>query len=189
MKSKLLIGSAIFLLAFGTSCYKSANTTLLQQKGKEKSTVLQLLQQIDSVENLGEIDFDALTNFIDSAKSFSNKYPEDPMTPEFLYRSGLIAMTIAKASNNFEETKLFCKTALVIFDDIQMIYPDFNGVKNCILNKGVIYEDILHDFDNAEIFYREFIAKYPTDTLAINIESYLPYLGKSPEEIMSKTGK
>jgi hypothetical protein len=48
----------------------------------------------------------------------------------------------------------------------------------------MIYEDILHDYENAEIFYREFIARYPADSLAINLESYLPYLGKSPEEII-----
>jgi tetratricopeptide (TPR) repeat protein len=138
---------------------------------------------------MGEINFDIAKDFISKAGGFSEKYPEDPMAAEFLYRSGLMAMTVAKASNDLEEVTLYSKKALIIFDDIQKIYPDFSGVKNCIINKGIIYEDILLDYDSAEFFYREFIAKYPTDTLAVNLESYLPYLGKSPEEIMSGFGK
>jgi TolA-binding protein len=52
----------------------------------------------------------------------------------------------------------------------------------------VVYDDILHDYKNAEILYREFIVRYPTDTLAMNIESYLQYLGKSPEDIIMQFG-
>ena len=188
MKTRLLVYSAIFCMIFGAGCYKGHNSTLIQQKGKAQTEILQLLQQIDSLENAGELDFDIFNNFITKAESFSNKYPEAPMSAEFLYRAGLMAMAIAKVAENIDETDLYCQRALAIFDDIQKIYPDFNGVKNCILNKGIVFDDILHDYENAEILYREFIARYPTDTLAINLESYLPYLGKSSEEIMLEFG-
>jgi tetratricopeptide (TPR) repeat protein len=112
-----------------------------------------------------------------------------PMSAEFLYKAGLMAMTVAKTSGNSEETILYTQKALAIFENIQKIYPEFNGIRNCIINKGIIYEDILHDYENAEIFYREFIARYPTDTLAINLASYLQYLGKTPEDIMSEIEK
>jgi len=176
---------AIFLLAFLTSCYKSSNNSLLQQKGKTQTEVLQLLQIIDSLGNLGEYDLLVVREYIAKVDEFCENFPEDPMAAEFLYKAALMAMTVAKSSENYDETIAYSQKALLIFDDIQKIYPEFNGLKNCIINKGIIYEDILHDYENAEIFYREFIARYPTDTLAINLELYLPYLGKSPEEIMA----
>jgi len=186
MKPKVLAGLAIFALIFGTSCHRESNNKLLQEKGKSQATVLQLLQQIDSLGSLGEYNPAIVKDYIAKAEEFGNTYPEDPMSAELLYKAGLLAMRIAQAQafENPEETELYAQKALTIFDDIQKVYPDFNGIKNCIFYKGIIYDDILHDYENAEIFYRTFIARYPTDTLAINLESYLQHLGKTPEEIM-----
>jgi len=186
MKSKVWIWIAIFIMVFGASCQRNANNKLLQQKGKSQTIVLQLLQQIDSLGGLGEFDPAIAKDYIAKTEEFGNEYPEDPMSAELLYKAGLIAMTVAKASNNKSETELYGHKALSIFDDLQKVYPEFNGIKNCILNKGIIYDDILHDYENAEIVYRAFIARYPSDTMAVNIESYLQYLGKSPEEIIAE---
>jgi len=187
MNYKKIIGLSIFVLSFLPGCHKSSNSTLLQQKGKAQAAVLQLLQTIDSIGNFGENNISVIRDFIVTAEEFRNNYPEDPMAPEFLYKAGLLAMTAAKSFENYEEISFYCQKALFIFDDIQRIYPDFDGIRNCILNKGIIYEDILHDYENAEISYREFIARYPSDTV-VNLESYLPYLGKSPDEIITSFG-
>jgi hypothetical protein len=186
MKSKLLIVFSIFIMIFGTSCSKTSDNKLLHEKGKSQTTVLQLLQQIDSLNALGAFNAQVAKDFITTARTFSTEYPEDQMSAEFLYKAALMAMTVAKVSQNTEEKELYCQTALTIFDDIQKVYPEFSGIKNCIINKGVIYDDILHDYDNAEMYYRIYIAAYPTDTMAINLESYLRYLGKSPDEIMAE---
>jgi tetratricopeptide (TPR) repeat protein len=186
MKQKVLSLFVILILVFGTSCSRESCNTLLQEKGKKQTCVIQLLQQIDSLSNLGECYYTIAKDYIAKTEDFSNTYPEDPMSAEFLYKAGLIAMTVAKISENQEETDAYAQKALSIFDDIQRVYPDYANIKNCILNKGVIYDDILHDYQNAEIQYRELIARYPADTLAINIKSYLQYLGKSPEEIFKQ---
>jgi len=185
MNLKRMVWLIVFVLTFSQSCYRTSSNTHLQQKGKAQTAMLQLLQTIDSLGNYGEYDFVIVKEYIAKVEEFGNNYPEDPMSAEFLYKAALMAMTIAKASENYDETTLYSQKAILIFDDIQRIYPEFTGVRNCIINKGIIYEDILHDYINAEIFYREFIARYPTDTLAVNLELYLPYLGKSLEEIIS----
>jgi len=184
MKLNVYSFFAIFLLVLLTNCYRESSNTLLQQKGKSQTTVIQLLQQIDSLGDLGEYNATIAKDYIAKAEEFANSYPEDNMAPEFLYKAGLMAMTVAKLSDNKEETELFCQKALSLFNGIQKVYPDYSNIKNCMLNKGVVYDDILHDYQNAEIQYREFIAKYPADTLATNIETYLQFLGKSPEEIL-----
>jgi len=184
MKSKLLIWIAIFIMVFETGCYRNANNKLLQEKGLAQTAILQLLQQSDSLGIVGEFNPVIAKDYIDKAEEFGNTYPEDPMSAELLYRAGLMAMTVAKLTENSEETVEYSRKALTIFDDIQKVYPEFSGVKNSMLNKGIIYDDILHDYNNAEIHYKAFIARYPTDTMAVTLESYLHYLGKSAEEIM-----
>jgi tetratricopeptide (TPR) repeat protein len=184
MKQKLLISLAGVILVFGISCHRESNNTILQKKGKSQTCLLQLYHQMDSLSSIGEFNPEFALDYIAHAEEFVEKYPEDPMSAEFLYKAGLTAITLAKASENREETESFCQKAFAICDNIQKIYPEFSGIKNCYLYKGMIYEDILQDYENAEFFYREFIARYPTDSLAVNIEAYLPYLGKSPEEII-----
>jgi tetratricopeptide (TPR) repeat protein len=185
MKSNLWVNLATVILIFGISCQRESSNTILQQKGKSQTDVLQLYQQIDSLGSMGEFNPEFAKEYIEKTGEFVEKYPEDPMSADFLYKAGLMAMTVAKASEDLEETDLYSQKALTIFDDIQKIYPEFGGIKTCILNKGVVYDDILHDYENAEVHYRAFIARYPTDTLAINLESYLQYLGKTPEEIIA----
>jgi len=181
---KLLLFFTILALICITSCYRNTNRTLLQQKGKAQTSLLQLLQQIDSLNNLEEFDSILSKDYISQTEEFSEAYPEDPMSAEFLYNAGLLAMNIAKGSDSQEEKYKYSQKAISIFDEIHRIYPEFNGIKNCIINKGVVYDDILQDYENAEICFREFIARYPNDTLANNIKSYLQYLGKSPDEII-----
>jgi hypothetical protein len=120
---------------------------------------------------------------------FSGKFPEDTMSPEYLFKAGLMAMTVAKATDNVEEKIEYCQNAFNIFEDIERIYPEFSGVKDCMYYKGVIFDDILHDYKNAERYYRLFISRYPTDTLAITLEAYLQFLGRSPEEIIAQFEK
>jgi hypothetical protein len=185
MKRNIRIGFAIFVLILVHSCNRESNNVPLQQKGKAQTEMLQLLQTIELTENLGEYDPVIAKEYIAKAEEFGCQYPEDPMSAEFLYKAGLLAMEVAKATSNSEETTLYGHKALTLFDIIQKVYPEFNGIKNCIINKGIIYEDIFFDYDNAEIFYREFIAIYPTDTLSINLESYLLFFGKTTEDIMA----
>ena len=186
---KIFVCFTVFILIFVTGCYRESNTSLLPEKGKSQTSLLQLLQQIDSLSILGEFDTVISKDYITQSEEFSEMNPENPMAAEFLYKGGLLAMTVAKYSGNPEETYFYSQKALTIFNNIQKIYPDFSDIRNCILNKGVVYDDILQDYENAEIFYREFIARYPNDTLAIKLESYLQYLVKSPDEIIESSEK
>jgi len=186
MKQKVLFLFTVILLVIVAGCHRNSGNLLLQQKGKKQTCVLQLLQQIDSLGNLGECYTTIAKDYIAKAEDFFDTYPEDPMSAEFLYKAGLIAMTVAKIAECQEETDFYGQKALTLFDEIQRVYPDYVNIKNCMLNKGVVYDDILHDYENAEIHYKEFIARYPTDSLAINIEAYLHFLGKTPEEILAK---
>ncbi|MDR2971501.1 MAG: hypothetical protein LBU83_06180 [Bacteroidales bacterium] len=177
---KIFLCIAILILALGTSCYRESNNTVLQQKGKSQTTLLQLLEQIDSLGRFGDNYWVVYKDYIAEAEEFGEEYPEDPMSAEFLYKAGVLGMKVAEASEDKEEKYFYSQKALSIFDAILLIYPDFYEVKNCFLYKGVVYDYLLQDYESAEICYKEFIARYPDDSLTMNIES-LQYLGKSPE--------
>jgi len=189
MKNKLLLCLCVFLLLFLTNCKKHSKNLFIQEKGKSQTSLLYLLQQIDSLGIIGEYDPDILNLYIEKTENFRSNYPEDPFTVEYLYKAGLVAMTLAKNAADVEEKELSCKKAISLFDEIQLIYPEFVGIKNCLLNKGIIYYEILNDYENAEILYREYIARYPADTINAGVDSYLQYLGKSPEDIIGEIEK
>lgn len=188
MRKHLFIWITILAVVFATSCNRGIDNPLLKEKGQAQTEVLQLLQQIDSLGTVGDFNAQVAKKFIVKADEFSNKYPEDAMSPEFLFKAGLMAMTVAKATENIEEKTAYCQNAFTIFENIERVYPEFSGVKDCMYYKGVIFDDILRDYENAEIYYKMFITRYPTDTLAITLESYLQFLGKSPEEIIATFG-
>ena len=75
-------------------------------------------------------------------------------------------------------------TGSITFIDIYEIYPEYEGVKNCIFYRGTTYDDILHDYKSAEIEFRDYIHKYPQDSVSAILKDYLVNgLGKSPDEI------
>jgi hypothetical protein len=189
MKQKLFIFSTIILLILVTCCKRTPQNLLLLEKGKSQTCLLCLLQQIDSLVQLGEYDSDIFGEYIEKAEEFCTKYPEDPTSAEFLYKAGLMAMSLAKFSDNIEEKGFYSRKAIGFFDSIQMIYPEFHGLRKCILNKCILYDEILNDHENAEVCFREYIGRYSADTLTINIDSYLQYLGKSAEEFLSEIEK
>jgi hypothetical protein len=57
MKRTKIVWLAIYILITISSCHKASNNTLLQQKYRAQTTILQLLQTIDSLGSVGEYDF------------------------------------------------------------------------------------------------------------------------------------
>ena len=107
-----------------------------------------------------------------------------------LSKAGVACMILAKNATinpdpKQETIEKYAYQGLSIFEKIQSTYPDYEGVRNCYLNRAFIYDDILHKYLDAEYEYREFLHKYPDDSTCDNIRAYLQILGMSEEEIMT----
>ena len=179
----LLLASLFF------SCSEKNKKTSLEEISKAQSSMIQAYQKADSLRHEGVIDVNLSDSFIQQALAFYEMYPEEKMAPEMLVNAGVLSMTLAKYFKDIHPDDIsskvkYAEQALSIFNIILKVYPDYEGVKNSHLNKGIIYDDILEDYASADTEYREFIHKYPHDSIAINIANYLQYLGKTPEEIM-----
>ena len=114
-----------------------------------------------------------IIKLIDAYNGYSTSFPEDSLTPEFLFANSRLYIII----NDFN-------SAIKTLDNIIEKYPSNNRIPDCIFLKANIYENYLHDFVNARKSYEILIDKYPNHNLSKESKILLENLGKSPEELL-----
>ncbi|HNY63140.1 MAG TPA: hypothetical protein PLH70_06700 [Bacteroidales bacterium] len=177
----------LLLIVMLGSCNSNKESSTLGTKGKEQTEILQALQVVDSLYQNKVIDIPQMSHFVTTAKQFAENYPEDKMAPHYLFKAGVLSMEMAGIANNKTETVRFAQDAINIFNDIQKVYPDFEDIRLCIYNRGVVYDNILHDYRSAEIEFRDYIHKYPQDANTEWLIEYVDkYLGKTTDELASE---
>lgn len=180
----------LFMITFLLlSCSETSKNNSIEEKGKSHSKLIQQYQRIDSLNATGVFQTDEYHHLITHTLDFYDKYPEDQATPMLLWNSGIAAMTIAKylkeyQAENLEEITFFANKGIELFSLIQKVYPDYQESKSAHLNKGIIYDDILDDYEKAKDEYSEYIRKIPNDSISENLKQYIQFLGKSPDEIL-----
>lgn len=179
MKRVLFSLLALALCLCACSHNKEAEPTL-----QDQSELLKESQMVDSTYAMtGEIDVLATVKLVNEAVDFAEKNPEDGASPELLAKAGGYCMRIASTSTDKDQRAKYSERALNIFDKIIKVYPNHPVVKYCFWWKGIIYEDILQMYPSAENEYREFLHRFPNDSLAVSIQYSLDHLGASNESL------
>ena len=104
---------------------------------------------------------------------FCNKYPQDTLSPGFLFKAGEVAMSLNLGTQ-----------ALEYFGRFKAQYPNLKKAPHCLFLEGFIYETILKDLVKAKEKYLEFLEKYPNHELAKDAKASIELLGKSPEDVI-----
>ena len=173
--------AAILLTACGG---KHAEQRAIQ---KETDSLLAAYHYSDSLyAACGIIDSTAFDNFIDRATTFAEKHPNDSIAPGMLYRAGVGSMILAKSADrtgNVVSRARNAKRALAIFNQFQEQYPDLDQARLCYWQRAIVYDDILGDWRSAENEYRDFINRYPNDSLTPVFQQYITLLGKSERQL------
>ncbi|MCB0806688.1 MAG: tetratricopeptide repeat protein [Bacteroidales bacterium] len=110
---------------------------------------------------------------VDKYVAYADAYPEDPQTPQILFKAGDLSMNMNMS-----------RKAIQIFDRVMNNYPDYEKTPQCLFLKGYIYENDLKDLKTAKQIYEDFLDKYPDDEFADDAEISIKNLGKSPEELI-----
>ena len=134
----------------------------------------------------GRIDTLAFQNFISRAIAYAEKHPGDSLAADMLFRAGVGSMILAKSADkagNVNARARNAKVALAIFHQFQDDFPNHDQAKLCYWQRAIVYDDILGDWRSAEIEYRDFINRYPNDSLTPVFLQYLTLLGKTDAEI------
>jgi tetratricopeptide (TPR) repeat protein len=154
---------------------------------QETDSLLAAYNHSDSIYALcGRIDTAAFNAFIVKAMAFAEKHPDDTLAPGMLYRAGVGSMILAKSADrmgNVEARARNAKRALAIFNQFQEQYPDLDQAKLCYWQRAIVYDDILGDWRSAESEYRDFINRFPNDSLTPVFQQYLTLLGKTESQL------
>lgn len=179
----LLIASSLIFL--NTGCHnRSRHYDAVKTAENAQVELLHAYQTADSLySHCGRVDTGTFNRFIGKAMLFAKDYPEHEITPEMLYRAGIGSMILAKTARNRSEMAKYAKQALKIFDNFQDLYPEQEQYKYCYWQRAIIYDDILGDSESAKSEYRDFINRYPNDSLTPQFEQYMQLLGKSEADI------
>ena len=131
------------------------------------------------------IDTLAFQNFISRAVAYAEKHPGDSLAADMLFRAGVGSMILAKSAETAEYRATNAKRALAIFNQFQEQFPEHENARLCYWQRAIVYDDILGDWRSAESEYRDFINRFPNDSLTPVFQQYLTILGKSETEISS----
>ena len=180
MKRTITIAIIALLLA---ACGGAKERAAEKGTGREADSMMAAYHYSDSLYANGRIDTAAFGEFIGRAVAFAEKHPADTLAPEMLFRAGVGSMILAKSAGNEVSRGKNAKNALEIFNRFQELYPDLRQARLCYWQRAIVYDDILGDWRSAESEYRDFITRFPDDSLTPVFQQYLTLLGKSETEI------
>ena len=177
----VLVAAALLI-----ACH-NGNRTGQKSIRQETDSLKASYQHADSLYAIyGRIDTAAFSDFITRAMAFAEAHPQDTLAPGMLYRAGVGSMILAKSAETAEYRAVNAKRALAIFNQFQEQFPEHEQAKLCYWQRAIVYDDILGDWRSAESEYRDFINRFPNDSLTPVFQQYLTILGKSESEIEEK---
>jgi outer membrane protein assembly factor BamD (BamD/ComL family) len=108
-------------------------------------------------------------------EDFAKKYPNDSLSPEFLFRAGGICLNAGKTLK-----------ALELYKSVAFKFPGSKWTPYSVFMQAFVEDNYLRDFDIAKIHYQQVVAGYPNHPLADDAVQALEYLGKSAEEMLKE---
>jgi TolA-binding protein len=109
---------------------------------------------------------------------FANKYPDDEMAPEFIFKAG------QRCNVTGEHQK-----AIALFQQVIDKYPKHKIAEEALFLQAYVYENSMQDNDKAKVAYTKFIEFYPNSELAEDARLSIENLGKTPEQIFEEFEK
>jgi len=112
---------------------------------------------------------------IQAYTDYSNAWPKDTSSAEFLFKAAEIAMNLNQSG-----------MAIDYYNRILLNYPEFNKRPYCIFLQAFILENQMNLFDQAKARYQEFIDKYPDHILVKDAKASIENMGKPIEELIKE---
>ena len=131
-----------------------------------------------NINNSVKIDTIALADLLSAYQNFSAKYPDDSLSPEYLYKAAGLASVLNRGVQ-----------AVSLYESVIHNYPDYKRLPYCYFMEAFVYENTLGNIGKANELYKEFLAIYPDHKLANDARTAIKLLGKSPEEIVNEFDK
>ena len=158
--------------------YMFLASAILSACGNNKKTEL-----TDKIEALEQILFGGTQMFNDSAaqavvsaySDFAESFPEDTISPEYLFKAGEVSLGLNQPSEAMKYYKKVCDQ-----------YPKFKRSSYSLFLQAYVLDNYLNDDNQAGEIYKMFIQKYPDHPMVKDAEFSIRNLGKSDEELIKE---
>lgn len=120
-----------------------------------------------------EPDKDKAMNMIDSYLEYVEKFPEDTLSPEYLFKASEIAM-------NFEQPH----NSVRYLQQIENNYPEYEKYPTCIFMIGHVYDYYIGDLAKAKKYYTKYIDNYPDHTFVKDAKGALTFMGMTDDQLI-----
>lgn len=154
-----------------TACNSNAEKKKLQAEVDRIETIIY-------ADTIGMPDRNKALELIQAYENYVNAFPEDTLSPEYLYKGAEVAMNMMMAGR-----------AIEYHQRIMNAYPDFDKVSYSLFLQAFIYENQMQQFDTAKKIYQQFIDTYPDHPLADDARVSLQNMGRSIEELIESWEK
>jgi virulence-associated protein VapD len=147
------------------------------QKKNEYADIQKMFDTLGLKIQQGYIDTAYLNKTIAEVKQYADEHPKDSLAAKLLFQS----------AQQLESHKM-ADQAVQILEKIQKDFSESAYAAKALLTEGFIYNNILHNIDQAKVKYNEYLEKYKNlDTnLSRDVELELQHLGKSAEELVKE---
>ena len=176
----------LLLIGLMYSCSTGENKAQSSEAVQAETTVdaVTLKKEIDDLEAFFKgnsnkpLNKAKATQFIDKSKQYVASFPDEEMSPAFLFRAG----EVARAIKDYQ-------ASILMMDQVYNKYPDHEKAPSALFLKAFTYEENLNDTESAKKYYNEFLQRFPEHDLAKQVEQLLGVIDQSPEDLIKSFQK
>ncbi len=164
--------------------YQSCTNTSSESEKTSNVDKEKLVQEIKQLEDTlkakadQKIDRNLARDLINKSVEFTQAFPEDVLSPAYLFRAGNVAVGIS----SFEEAASY-------FEIIHQKYTNYERAPDALFLEGFTYENHLKNKEKAKKCYNDFLERYPDNQLADQVKVVLENIDISPEELVKSFQK
>lgn len=163
--SLALLLSASLLLVVASSCKKSEQDKMRDEISKQEAALYSDKTQ--------EIDKDKALEMERLYISYADKYADDTLSAEYLFRAAEIAENAGHPNN-----------AITYLTKIEDNHKEYRNYPLVIFKKAYVYENCLKNIDSARKYYQKFIDEYPNHELVETANASLMFLGMTDDQLI-----
>ncbi|MBK7181970.1 MAG: tetratricopeptide repeat protein [Bacteroidetes bacterium] len=145
----------------------------------DRSILLERIKKFESelyvADKLDPIKADmAITTY----SEFIEKFPNDSLTPDFLFKAG----EVATANMQY-------KQAIGYYKGVTTNFSKYKYIEECWYLQGYIWDNFLNKDDSAKVVYEQVIQKFPSSHYAQDAKAAIQNLGKTDEQLIEEFKK
>ena len=174
---KLIVYCLLFTVYSLASCTSGKKDAASDEKQTMIAAIDSLQKKMFDHKSM-ELDKSLALQGIAAYTNFVNKYSDDSLSAEYLFRVSDLARAVGDNNKAINSLDQICKK-----------YPTYKKIPECIFLQGYYFQEFFNDTVRAKEYYNQLLAKYPNHAFADDAKALMSMFGKSDEEMIKEFEK